>query len=239
MDDTASLARWARGVLATSSNVEIGVVGRHLHLDRHVAGSDGSVLFPLERIPYRCRRRMTQHAAVPLELVAVDVARVSQPDRVRGCLRLNGQAHVVEVELTTDVIEHLRLETDARLVRFAAAEVTLDWRVEVPAGGRHPRPVPVEAWTAAEPDPLVGWEGTWTEHLDRHHADQLGTLARRVGVRAAPGAVHPVLADAEGIVLRCYAEGESVRDVRLRFGHRVDCACRAIEAFDQLVERAG
>ncbi|MGL5930837.1 MAG: DUF2470 domain-containing protein [Dermatophilaceae bacterium] len=235
MDDTATLARRARGVLATSSNVEVGVAGRHLQIDRHVAGSDGSVLFPLERIPYRCRRRMTQHAAVPLELVAVDVARVPQPDRVRGCLRLNGEAHVVEVELTTDIVEHLRLETDARLVRFAAAEVTLDWRVEVPASGRHPRPVPVEAWVTAEPDPLVGWEGEWTEHLDRHHAEQLSALARRIGVRAAPRAVHPVLADTEGIVLRCYVAGESVRDVRMPFLRRVDCPCRAVEAFDELV----
>ncbi|MGL5819480.1 MAG: DUF2470 domain-containing protein [Phycicoccus sp.] len=235
MDQTATLARRARGVLATSSDVEVVVLDRHLPIDRHVVGSDGSVMFPLERVPYRCRRRMTQTAAVPLELVAVDVTQVPQPDRVRGCLRLSGGAHVVEVELTTDVVEHLRLETDARLMRFTAAELTLDWRVEVPGCGRHPVPVPVAAWTTAEPDPLAGWEGAWTEHLDRRHADLLEALARRMGACARPGAVHPVLADADGIVLRCYAAGEDARDLRARFRHRAECRCQAIAAFDELV----
>ncbi|MGL5910863.1 MAG: DUF2470 domain-containing protein, partial [Phycicoccus sp.] len=162
--------------------------------------------------------------------------RVPQPDRVRGLLRLSGDAHVVEVELTTDVVEHLRLETDARLVRVTAAEITLDWRVEVPVDGRRgPAPVPVQAWAAAEPDPLTGWEGEWTEHLDRHHADLLAGLARRMGARTRRRAVHPVLADAEGIVLRCYRSGEGPRDVRVRFRHRVECGCRAIAAFEELV----
>ncbi|MGL5825803.1 MAG: hypothetical protein ACRCYU_13490 [Nocardioides sp.] len=235
MDDTAHLARRARGVLATSSDVQVGVVDRHLQIDRHVLGSDGSVLFPLERIPDRCRRRMTQTAAVPLELVAVDVTRVPQPDRVRGCLRLSGDAQVMEVELTTDVVEHLRLETDARLVRFVATHVTLDWRVEAPAGGPHPVAVPVDTWTAARPDPLAGWEGEWTEHLDRHHGDLMSGLARRMDARARHGAVHPVLADADGIVLRCYAAGEDARDLRAPFRHRAECGCQAIAAFEELV----
>jgi hypothetical protein len=241
LDRSWAAADRARTVLATSSDTAVAVLQHRLPVPRHVVGIDGAVYFPAERVPYRCRRRLEDGGTAPVELVASDVSSVPQPDRVRGVVRVLGGADLIETPLRAPVVEHLRLETDPRLVRVVPASIMLEWRVERGAGTCQAEPIALSEWVIGRTEPLAGWEGEWTEHLDRHHPHLVHRLAVQYGAGPDHDVVHPVLADAAGVVLRCYPSRSAAvaTDIRVPFPWRATCGCQAVAAFGALVSRAG
>ena len=226
-------AKRARSILATSPSVYVGVVNEVWELSRHAVGPTGDLLFaaPAEA---------DQHfAAVGCRLPApdrdatvVDVSGVPQPDRVRGTVRLRGPVGLAEP--TPQLAQFLRVSSETPVLRLTPRRVSLDWRVQTIIEPLEHR-IPVSAYADAPLDPLAGWEAGWTAHLDQQHPSLVADLARRLDPELPPQArVRPVLADAEGLVLRAYAE-DGVRDLRVDFPRAATCACEALRALGDLV----
>lgn len=226
-------ARRARSVLVSSSNVEVGLLDQRVLLSAHVVEGCGSVVFAGRSVARGCLMRLLAGAPSPtLDVTAVDVASVPQPDRVRGVLRMSGRVELCTDPLDAEVLEHLGVRPTDPVVRFVPEDVSLDWRVERPAG--RPLPVPLPMFAGARPDGLVAWEGPWADHLAGHHGDVARTLVRRVTDVSDDVRLHPVLADEGGVVIRVYEEGDH-RDVRVPFPRRVQCPCEAVSALDLLL----
>ncbi len=230
-------ARRARSVLVTSASVEVGLLDKRVLLDTHVVDSFGAVVFAGRSVARSCLvRLLAGEASPPLDVVATDVATVPQPDRVRGVVRMSGPVELVTDPVTEEVLAHLRCGPADPVVRFVPREVSLDWRVERPAGRPAGRivAVPAPLYAGARPDGLAEWEGPWAAHLSGHHGDVARTLVERVTDLADDVRLHPVLADEDGVVIRAY-EGDGHRDIRVPFPRRAQCPCEAVSALGLLL----
>lgn len=121
------------------------------------------------------------------------------------------------------------------------AYVPLEARLEISdAPGAAPRvcEVPIDAYRAAAPDPLAGWESDWLAHLARHDDEPLRRIVTPRHHLAPDDLLRPLRADADGLTFRLYTAGSS-RDVHIPFRKPVHCGCEAIGALADLVEASG
>lgn len=242
-ESTASLpstspAEHARTMLATASGVELRSGSWTRQVMRHAIDLDGSILAPEADLTGGPRIARPGTPAPVLTLSALDVCVVPQPDRVRGGVILRGPVHRIPGALPEGVREYLTEHTRSdEVVRLYPTSVSVQWRCE---GGFGWRALPVEDYTCADLDALVGWESEWISHLADHHDDALTHLARRADpdLPVEIGVLRPVLADRFGLVLRHYA-GDAVRDVRIPFPHEVTCGCEAVEGLNRLLGTLG
>lgn len=227
-------ARRARSMLVTACNVEVGILDKRLLLEAHVVDGSGAVVIPGRCVARACLLRLLAgEPAPPVDVVALDVASVPQPDRLRGVLRLTGRPELCTDRLPPDAMAHLRVGPPDPVIRIVPTDVVLDWRVERASDSR-PVPVPAPLFAGARPDGLVEWEGPWASHLAAHHDSTCLALARRVEQVDDDVMVRPVLADEGGVVVRVYRP-EGVRDLRVPFPRRVACPCEATSALELML----
>lgn len=225
-------AERARTLLASTSNVRLQLPDLTLDVHRHGLTPDGALLFSAP----------PDLALGTAEVVAIDVAAVPQPDRVRGEVRLRGILAEAEDQLPAGMRTHLTgAETPgtARLVRLTPAGVSVRWgRRALSQPAEHATTVAISAYRAAYPDPLVGHEALWLAHLQADHADVITALARaELGVEGAVDARAWAL-DRYGLVLRI-GDTEGPFELRIGFERPAACGCEAREAFSALAARAG
>lgn len=220
----------ARTVLATSSHVELGVLGQRDVLPAHLVEASGAILMRPGEGP--CWDRLDSGEACPqLDLVANDVTSVPQPDRLRARVRMRGRVTLVDAPPNRRVMCHLRLSPGQSMARFAPDTVILDVSS---AGSRSTVAVPLAAYTKASSDPLAGWEAAWIAHLDAAHNASLRQLAKQEIPLTDEEAVRALQADSIGLTLRIY-RADSQRDLRIDFPAPAGCGCRAVAAFQAMV----
>lgn len=244
-----SPAQRARTVLAQASSVRIGFAdGEPVETACRAADLDGALLFaPEPRHAERLRASIDGgRPRVVAVAVAVDVAVVPTPDRVRGVLTLGGGVHEVvhgldrchQLLAGADQDVQPALPEPDRVLRLAPSDITLDWRCEQPPGyAQDPVAVDPVDYRRAAPDPLAGLEEAWLAHLDQQHPEELAALAGWADPDAADGArVRPLAMDRHGLVLRLHRWG-SHRDLRLSFDQPASCGCQANAALNALFAR--
>ncbi len=227
--------RRAKTVMATSTHVEVGVLDQRVLLRHHAIEARGTVLFSLDDVPPRCAQRITPDTRGPLlDLLAVDVTSVLRPDRVRGMVRMTGTLEIYPGPVRENLAEHLGVDPDAQVARLVPEHVSLEWRVETPAGRPLHTVIDEEDYAAAPVDPLGGWEDGWMAHLDAHHRETLRGVVSRLAPIAPDASVRPILADELGMVVRV-TQGATVNDLRVPFPQIVTCGCEAVQALNSLV----
>lgn len=238
VDDRSSLtmAEHARTILATATGVELAHGRWTQDIARFAIDIDGSILMPESDLWGGPSALGAGDPAPTASFTAFDVCSVPQPDRVRGGVVLRGPLHRVSTRLPEGVGEYLT-ELDGgegEIVRLFPTSVSVQWRCE---GGHDWQALPVEDYTCARLDPLVGWEVSWISHLHRDHEEVLRALAIALDPTVsglAAGPLRPLLADRYGLVLRHYG-ATGTRDLRIPFVTDIECGCDAVEALNALV----
>ena len=233
-----SPATRARTTLASACDVHISTGGWSRPISRHAVDLDGSILLA-EWALADCPSLRRQGVGSPaVTLTATDVCPVPQRDRVRGRVTLTGTLRHSLQRPAPGLLEYFAAGRpgaeahDVVVVRFFPAEVVIDGGRA--AGGRVVG-VAIEDYTCAPLDPLVGWEQQWISHLDEHHGRVLRELARTAHPgREITGALHPLRADAHGLVVRHHGE-RGAENLRIAFAAAVDCGCEAVDALNTLV----
>lgn len=230
-------ARRARTIVATSSPVDIGVLGDRRPVGKHLVDTDGTVMCRPDVMAGDCVQRLEAGAPSPvLDLVAVDVCSVPQPDRQRGSVHLRGRVTVDAVGLAEPWSSLLGMPPGRPAARFVAESVTL--RVYAPPGSHSEAVVEVADYQAAWPDALAGWESDWIQHLDARHQDVLHQVVAARYQLGAHARVRALRADERGLDVRVYDDG-CVADLRVPFPARVRCGCHAVEAFNAVLAASG
>lgn len=222
----------ARTVLATSSHVELGVLGRREVVPALLVDAAGRIL--LRPGVGRCWDRLIAGEPSPqLDLVATDVTAVPQPDRIRARVRLRGRLEVLVAPPHGRLLRHLQLIVGQPMARLVPDSVVLE-RPSADNGGSVPVPLP--DYAAATIDPLAGWESAWVMHLDSGHAATLRRLVERRLPLADGDRVHALQADSRGVTVRVYRE-VARSDLRFEFATPAGCGCRGVAEFRDLVIR--
>jgi len=232
VDCAPTPAEHARTFLAAATGLFVGDPGEVVEVARHAMTTEGDLL--LAAAPLRDVVGLRVHdGPVPVRVGVVDVAPMPLADRVRGRVAVVGEARVVCGQVPDDVLEHLLVE-DGEVLRVVPLRVTVSGRLVGPS--RRGLEVDLEDYRTASPDPLVGIESDWLDHLAGDHADVLDALAASVtSGRFRSGrasSVRAVALDRHGLVLRVGAI-----DVRLAFRAPVACGCDLTDAFADLVDR--
>lgn len=231
-------ARRVRSILIASSHCEIGPPDRRRLLGRYIMTQDGGLLLPALSVAGPWMAQVLRgHPSPPLPLWAADVAHVPQPHRVRGGVRMTGRLALLEQPLGEHLYDDLEIPPGEPVVAY----VPLEARLEISdAPGAAPRAceVPIDAYRAAAPDPLAGWESDWLAHLARHDDEPLRRIVTPRHHLAPDDLLRPLRADADGLTFRLYTAGSS-RDVHIPFRKPVHCGCEAIGALADLVEASG
>ncbi|MBW3085075.1 hypothetical protein KEM60_01267 [Austwickia sp. TVS 96-490-7B] len=231
-------ARRSKTLMATSTHVEIGVLGQRRLLRTHALERNGSVIFSLDDMPAQCVPHAAPGRPGPaLDLMAVDVSSVSGPDRIRGTVRLTGTLDILEGPFRDELCEHLDIAENSLIGRLSPTWLSLEWRVETPEGTPTLQEVDIDDYHLAPVDPLAGWQDRWTAHLFADHQQALRSIAAGHVEMPEGTAVRPMLADAFGMVLRL-SDGSGWQDLRVPFPQAVACGCEAVQAFNLLVETA-
>lgn len=226
-------AELARTVVAGASAIDIGIVGRRAPVARHATDGAGALLFALEEVAPECAHLVRPGQRGPLvDATASDVSSVAHPGRVRGRVELTGRAQVMTEPVCDELLEHLGLTEGQPVARLVPDTITLEWSVECGATRPARVDVAVAAYVAAEVDPLAGWQDGWITHLDGIHREDLRRLVEREVQPVAT--VRPVLADADGLVLREYV-GTCRRDIRVDWSRPVGCGYQAQAALRSLL----
>lgn len=220
----------ARTVLATSSHVELGILGEREMVPAHLVDPKGGIL--LRPGEGSCWDRLHSGEACPqLDLVANDVTSVPQPDRVRARVRMRGRINLVHAPPHRQVLHHLKLSPGQPMACFAPDSVVLEL---ASPGERSMIAVPVSEYAEAASDPLAGWEAVWIAHLDAAHGGSLRWLAQQHMPLTEADSVRGLQADSGGLTLRVYRP-DAQRDLRIDFAAPARCGCRAMGAFEDLV----
>jgi hypothetical protein len=238
-------AERARTMIAGATGLRIGVLNLSHEVGRHAVGTDGSLLFlaPADS-PGAVFRVAPRLPAQVVTVTTTDVATVPQHDRIRGSLRLTGPVRPAMEPLPAGIREHLAgpdprdLDVSGPVLRMQPSRVTLTWHCERGADrGSDAQEIPIEAYRAALPDPMIQLEARWLPHLLRDHAELLRTLAAHAydGLDDSID-VRPLAMDRFGFVIRLYAEGRHL-DKRLTFTRPVTCGCDLRDAFNDLLQR--
>lgn len=232
VDCAPTAAEHARTFLAAATGLFLGDPGEVVEVARHAMTTDGTLL--LAAAPLRDVVGLRGHdGPAPVRVGVVDVAPLPLADRVRGRVALVGEVRVVRGQVPEDVAEHLLVDGDGEVLRISPRRVAVSGRLVGPS--RRGITVDIEDYRLAAPDPLVGIEPDWLDHLAGAHADVLEALAVSVaGARHRDEArvARAVALDRHGLVLRIGAV-----DVRLTFRAPVTCGCDLTEAFADLVDR--
>ncbi|MGV9413474.1 DUF2470 domain-containing protein [Nocardia sp. NPDC003693] len=167
---------------------------------------------------------LTDHAPLPLR------------EPVRALVWLRGWVHTVPANaqraLASAVAEDhphpslLDVGHTASLLRLVVDSAVVADTTGADSVGR-------EELRHTRPDPFVGMEAAWLQHLHADHADVIDRLARHLPPGLRRGAlVHPLAIDRYGVTLR--VEGtESDHDIRLPFAapaDDVESLSRAVQA---------
>lgn len=234
-------ARRARTIVATARHVEMGVLSDRRLVDRHVVELDGSVLARAESIAGDCLDPLLRGVPSPvIDLVAVDVSSVPQPDRQRGSIWARGRVELVTQPLSAQWRQMLGLTCVEPVLRFRPESVTLREGMGLPVAQPASVPttvpitVPIETYRQEGEDALAHWEGEWLPHLDLGHGDAVRHLAQTRMDLGPDVRVHPLVVDEDGLVLRVY-DGEAVVDLRFLFPWPARCRCSAIAGFEALM----
>ncbi|WP_354639231.1 DUF2470 domain-containing protein [Kitasatospora camelliae] len=227
-------AERARTLLEFASSVVVDVPGADLRARPGIAPlvectvlPDGALALLVERSSALLRIvALAPEDQVPAELEAVDVAPVALPHRIRGRVHAHGRLSTTG-PVTDAWIEHLfpRHPADGlTLLRFELDHLAVDdlRGTECCVG--------LDAFTAAEPDPVAAEEAVLLQHLAAAHPDHLWNLA--AGALDGPAAltswrgagnlraVSPVAMDRYGLRLRLFGEQDGrMLDARFEF-HR-------------------
>ncbi|WP_235738556.1 DUF2470 domain-containing protein [Nocardioides alcanivorans] len=234
-------AERVRSILATTSDLRVGVLNLAVDVPRHAMSGDGSLLFlPGPDSPERVFSVAPNLPAQTVQVTATDLAPVAHPDRVRGRIQMTGKLGVFGKPLPAGALDHLTPPgadpvTDP-VLRFVPQRISLTWTCEQTGD---PRPVDVDLtdYREAFPDPLVGLEVDWLNHMHRDHPQALRTLASHLAPGLQPDAVRPMSLDRFGLVIRI-EEGRSTHDVRMNFAEPVRCGCEVRDAFSDMLHRA-
>lgn len=219
-----------RTVLATTSHLELGVLGLREVIPAHAIDPYGGIVLRPGEGP--CWQRLRHGEPSPLlDLVATDVTSVPQPDRIRARVRMRGLMELVPAPPHRRLQRHLNLLPGQPMARFLPQDVMLDLSS---ASVRRVQEVPLSAYTEAVTDPLAGWESRWIAHLDSQHAAALRELANQALPLTGNDTVRALQGDAGGVTVRVY-QADSQRDLRFEFAARVCCGCQAVAAFTDLV----
>lgn len=227
-------AERARTLVASATEVRMGICDLTHEVPRHVVDVDGSLLLLAPAgSPSGVLRVGRSAAPQTVTVTLVDVTNVPQPDRIRGRLRLTGALSRATEPLPAEVRDHL--DGTGPVLRLRPERVALAWACEPgdEAGSRWVQ-VPLEEYQLASADPMVGLEGRWLPHLQRDHPDLLRTLAAHLSPNLGDSVdVRPLALDRFGLSLRLYAE-QGHRDVRVGFTRPVACGCDVRLAFADL-----
>lgn len=225
-----------RTILATSSHVEVGVTGNRSIVPAHLVDPDGGILLHPQRSLGPCARRLLAGEASPrLDLVAIDVTAVPQPDRVRAVVRMTGRIEACTAPRHCFLQQHLGLAPGDSMARFVPDLVSLEHRDD--SGRRLSTHVTTAAYAAAVSDPLAAWDARWSTHLDTGHAAHLRRFVERRALLTPQHTVRALQTDSTGLTLRIYSP-DGTRDHRVAFAAPARCGCQAIRAFHQLVAEA-
>ncbi|WP_110208067.1 DUF2470 domain-containing protein [Nocardioides daejeonensis] len=234
-------AERVRSILATTSDLRVGVLNMAVDVPRHALAADGSLLFlPGSESPERVFAVAPNLPAQTVQVTANDLAPVAHPDRVRGLVQMTGKLGVFGNPLPAGAREHLAGPNEPvagePVLRFVPQRIALTWHCET-AGEAKPVEVALDDYRNSFPDPLVGLEDDWLNHMHRDHAHALAALARYVAPSVNPTALRPMQLDRYGLVLRL-EDGAERHDVRVPFRHPVRCGCEVREAFADVLRRA-
>lgn len=204
---------------------------------KHLVDTDGSVICRPDMMVGDCQRYLEAGSPSPLlDLVAVDVCPVPQPDRQRGSVQLRGRVHLDARGLAEPWASFLGMPGGGPFARFVPESVML--RSYVPPGTYPSTPVAVEDFAVANPDFLAGWESEWIAHLDAHHCDQVELVVATRFRLGAQARVRALRAHERGLDVRVYQAG-GVSDLQVPFPAQVQCGCRAVRAFNEVLVAAG
>ena len=232
-------AERTRTVLATTSDLRVGVLNLAVDVPRHAMTGNGDLLFvPGDQTPEEVFAVAPNLPAQTVQVNATDVAPIAHPDRMRGLVQMTGKLSVNRAALPAGALDRLlppgadpRGET---ILRFVPTRISLTWACE---GAGESMPVEVDDYRGAFPDPLAELEPDWLQHMHRDHAQALEALARHAAPGLLPEAVRPMSLDRHGLVLRLTADGRG-HDVRINFGAPVRCGCAVREAFAEVLRQA-
>lgn len=198
----------------------------------HLVDAGGGILCRPDAVARQCARHLEAGLPSPvLDLLAVDVCSVPQPDRQRGTVHMRGCVTLDVRGLDEACSSFLGVATGAPVARFEPESITL--RRHVPPGASRDDDISTEDYALARPDALAGWEADWLCHLDGHREELLRVVQTRHRIGAS-ARVHALQADERGLDIRVY-DGAATRDVRVPFPCQVRCRCHAVEAFNDLV----
>lgn len=242
-DQTAALspAERVRSILATTSDLRVGVLNLAVDVPRHALTGDGSLLFlPTTDSPERIFSVAPNLPAQTVQVTATDLAPVAHPDRVRGTVQMTGKLGVFDRPLPVGALDHLTPPgadpTIDPVLRFVPRAISLTWHCEQ-AGNSSAVPVDLADFRDSFPDPLVALEVDWLNHMHREHPQALRSLARHIAPGIAPEILRPMSLDRYGLVLRL-TTGERSHDVRVNFAQPVRCGCEVRDAFAELLQQA-
>lgn len=232
-------AERVRSILATTSDLRVGVLNLAVDVPRHAVTGDGDLLFaPGPGSPEEVFSVAPNLPAQTVQVTATDLAPIAHPDRLRGRVQMTGKLSVHRAPLPAGALDRLlppgadpRRET---VLRFVPTRISLTWTCE---GSTDPSGIDVDDYRRAFPDPLAELEADWLHHMHRDHPQALLALARHAAPGLVPDAVRPMALDRHGVALRLTTGGQA-HDVRANFTTPVRCGCEVREAFGELLRHA-
>lgn len=159
-----------------------------------------------------------------LEVADPTPVRLREP--IRGLLWLTGWLHLLEgQEARDEVLAVAERRPDSRLLDagHGATVLRLNTASLVLADAEGTCSLPIEAFSAATPDPFCMLEDSWLRHLELSHRDVVGLLTRHLPEHLRGGHVRPLGIDKYGLRLRVEST-DGDHDVRLAFSCQVTTA---------------
>lgn len=235
-------AERTRTILASTSQLQVGVLNLTSEVSRHAMAEDGSLLFlPNDDSPERVFAVAPNLPAQTVLMTAQDIAPIAHPDRIRGSVAVTGKLGIYNGALPVGAREHLlgpiREHGASPILRLVPSRISLRWHCETP-GGQAASATEVDAgdYRTAFPDPMLPHEADWLVHLHRDHPDAVAALAAYGAPGVAHTSVRPVALDRHGLVIRLERVVTPL-DVRLNFAQPVRCGCDLNPAVAELMDR--
>ena len=240
--DALTPAERVRSILATTSDLRVGVLNLADDVPRHAMTPGGSLLFlPAPDSPERIFCVAPNLPAQSVQATATDLAPVASPDRVRGQVHMTGKLGLFDRPLPAGALDLLTPPgaepTTEPVLQFVPQRISLTWACE-DLGDTRAVDVPVDDYRNSRPDPLAELEGDWLSHMHVGHPQALRALAQATTPGLDTRALRPLALDRHGIVLRLGA-GSEAQDVRINFATPIRCGCEVREAFAELLVRSG
>jgi hypothetical protein len=223
----------ARGVVACSVSARLTTdVGQVDLLGGHAVLDDGRLVVHVADHG-AVARAVASASEVRARLLMVDIAPVAMRGRERARLVVVGTLVLAGPEDAAAAWHQLDPHAVDGPVGAVALELVPAVIVLTDDAGQHA--IDVDAFVAAEPDPLVGSEAALLQHLAHAHPTSVQLLARAAGHSVGGGAaIVPLRLTARDITLRVHDE-DGHHDLVIAFARPVDDPARADRAIAELI----